>query len=709
MIFILKCFAQEVETDFETINQDGLELLEKEDSKILKDHENSIDKFKEDDLNLSTLEEVDDLEAIKGDIGDLTDEKIDGDSKQESKQNELVEDDSLIEEVVKSNEEKIVINDEVEKPKKEKPKVEIFDVGDEEKRLLELSKFVSGKISEKEWDEISTYAKTEKYIVQEGDWLWKISEKLFGSGFYYSKIWSLNPSITNPHKIEPGMVLVFNTGDANSLPNVRVGSFDDKSTSVKYLDFNIFGEGDNRSPWLYERQRLIEQGLYFQYASKETYDDLKIEGSKSLVKEYNNYQPPHREIIIQQPPEEYDDVGFDKYSKISFNFSEGFYLNTFITSNILVDVGEMVATPSERVFVHRFDRIYVKFNKETRVKPGDLFSIYEAHGKSSHPISDRSGYRYTITAQLRLIAPKDDLWECEVKEVTGVVTRGARLTLYMAKINKVFKFFNKRHIEAALIDSPTKNLMYSMGDVVYLDRGRADGVELGTVFEVYDYYDRGTGKRITISPTYKTGEISVITVTDNFSTGLLTGSNSEIKLGAIALTKTAEQVAREHQLKNNKSIKNLDLIESGALDELDIELNLDDASEDLLNKADSIKLSEDELEELDRQEREKSIIKDHEKDLQELERLEKELEGLESKSNEYKVDEDKLLEQQNLNEIEGKTKDPSVDAFMSLDELEKDVGVKYLDQELNARENPYGLTEFDLEEIDELLNNKDQK
>ena len=40
----------------------------------------------------------------------------------------------------------------------------------------------------------------------------------------------------------------------------------------------------------------------------------------------------------------------------------------------------------------------------------------------------------------------------------------------------------------------------------------------------------------------------------------------------------------------------------------------------------------------------------------------------------------------------------------SLDELEENFGKLYLDEDLNDKDNPFGLTEFDIEEIDELLN-----
>ena len=136
---------------------------------------------------------------------------------------------------------------------------------------------------------------------------------------------------------------------------------------------------------------------------------------------------------------------------------------------------------------------------------------------------------------------------------------------------------------------------------------------------------------------------------------------------------------------------------------LDIELNLDDVSEDLLDEADSIKLTDDELEELEKKEREKSIIKEHEADLKELERLEQEILEAESKLFEGRQDEDKLLEKLDLAKFEKATGKKKV-SLENVDSIEAEIGIKYLDQDLEIKENPYGLTEFDLEEIDRLLN-----
>ncbi len=174
---------------------------------MLDGHDDDLQKMRDEELNLSELEQVDDLNSLNEDSENLDNDEFVEQPTVDKNINNIVSD-----------------NKEVE--------VEIFDVGDEEKKLVELSMLMAGKISDDEWDEISTLAQSEQYVVQEGDWLWKISSRLFGSGFYYSKIWSLNPHITNPHQIEPGMVLVFDTGDSVSLPNVVVGETKESSSDT---------------------------------------------------------------------------------------------------------------------------------------------------------------------------------------------------------------------------------------------------------------------------------------------------------------------------------------------------------------------------------------------------------------------------------------------------------------------------------------------
>ena len=663
-------------------------------------------------VQMSTLEEQDDLQSLKEDIGEVVfdkDQKAGG-SPAETKPaqsgtlnlKEAQPPQETAQKTTGADDEKaeITADDSVN-----------FDVGNEEKKLLELSKFVQQKITPKEWDELAVKAKQDKYEVQKGDYLWKISKNLFGSGFYYSKIWSLNPQITNPHEIEPGTILAFDTGDADNMPQVQVGAFSDDDIAMAKPGGTYTSSDDrNRPSWLDERKKLIDQGVYFQFASEETYEDLERLEKMQKNTEHEKYDPPISAISIEEPAEVYDSAGFDKNDKIVFNYREGFFLNSFITTNAVQDLGEIKASAKESVFMHKFDTIYVTFDKTTKVKPGDMFSVYTAGGEIKHPISDRAGFLYTTTAQIKAVRKIDDVWECTIEDQSGIVQRRDRITVFTPKIGKIARTFSKRNVEAAVIGSYRESLSgMSFGDVVYIDRGRADGVELGNVFDIYSFVDRGTQRKITPSPTYKIGELTVINITDNFATALVTASSNEIALGSIAVTRTQEEQARSLRLKNRDKINDVKKLEGKALEELDVELNLDDVSQDILNKADKIQLTEDELEELERQERDKSVIKDSERDVRELDRLESEIIDSEKSLNESKVDEDKFLEQSSLEDLEKKAKQPDPNAFESINEIEKDIGRKYLDEDINNKENPYGLTEFDLEEVDELLNTDSKK
>ena len=179
----------------------ALEKLPAEDTMVEKAQTETTDADLENEFNPN-----DELESLKSDVGDVDFEVP------KQKTEEIAEEKPSN---TKDGEEKVSMG------------MEVFDVGNEEKELVEVAKNLSGQLSNNEWNEIATSAKVNTYTVVRNDWLFKISKRLFGTGYYYPKIWSLNSYITNPHLIEPGMVLSFTTGSAGLAPDVKLGTFTD--------------------------------------------------------------------------------------------------------------------------------------------------------------------------------------------------------------------------------------------------------------------------------------------------------------------------------------------------------------------------------------------------------------------------------------------------------------------------------------------------
>lgn len=80
----------------------------------------------------------------------------------------------------------------------------------------------SRKVVESDWLKIVDAIQEQVYSVKKGDTLWGISSIYFGDGNYWSKLWSVNKSITNPHLILVGDRIHFKAGFYNSAPSVTV-------------------------------------------------------------------------------------------------------------------------------------------------------------------------------------------------------------------------------------------------------------------------------------------------------------------------------------------------------------------------------------------------------------------------------------------------------------------------------------------------------
>jgi len=554
------------------------------------------------------------------------------------------------------------------------PAAAVLSLGEEESKLLSLVKKLERKITTEEWNDLSTRAKALEYEILEGDSLWTISKRLFGSGFYYSKIWSLNPYIKNPHFVYPKMSLSFDTG-----------------TSLRAPIIGVKGASSYSNIWQDERKKMVQQGILKDQSSV-VYDHLMLKQYKNN-QEYEEYVPPLDPSLNARLLEDYDDTGFDRNSKIVFNVKQGFFLNTFITKEILRDFGSVTSSAQLGGKLKQFDQVYITFKDPGAVKEGDIFSIYKEEGKVSHRFSEREGHRYTVMANLETVRREGPYWICRLIDVSGEVERGSKITSYIPKISQLLKTYSSQKMEAIIFSSTKESLQgVSLGDIVYFDRGRSDGLSMGNVFNLFSVTDPHTEEALGKSVRFKAGEAMIISLTEHFSTAVITNSILPLPIGTLAVSQSFEEAQSRKKRKKVISIEKQSL---GFQKNVDIPLsNL--PGENLLTNPPPSDLTDSEMFELQRQKQEK--------DSTYLDQLEKEIEEVSKKLDSAKTQQDKKLETKDLNKVEENQKKEKED-FGPINDIEKQVGKKYLEENLNVKPNPYGLSKDDVEEIDALLNN----
>ena len=79
----------------------------------------------------------------------------------------------------------------------------------------------------------------DKHKVVRGDTLWDLSETYLKSPWYWPKVWSINPQISNPHLIYPGDFVYFRGSGEMFVPKtqeIEEVEQDDLARSGKTLD-----------------------------------------------------------------------------------------------------------------------------------------------------------------------------------------------------------------------------------------------------------------------------------------------------------------------------------------------------------------------------------------------------------------------------------------------------------------------------------------
>jgi hypothetical protein len=199
------------------------------------------------------------------------------------------------------------------------------------------------------------------------------------------------------------------------------------------------------------------------------------------------------------------------------------------------------------------DVLYIDIGQEDDVEVGDRFIVYSQYFDVRHPLQtfsitfereiDLLDGEYTGMYYQDMFAPRRDVVgnQVLVKGVIRIIETASvtsRAVVEQAfnpiKVDDLIVPFPERRppmiamnfvppkkdIKGYIISSRGNSLMFTMNDVVFLDQGEEDGVDLGDRFEVYAYPLTIDEDEDDINPEV-IGEITVISIQEDTATGII--------------------------------------------------------------------------------------------------------------------------------------------------------------------------------------------
>lgn len=339
------------------------------------------------------------------------------------------------------------------------------------------------------------------YLIKENDTLWDIAAAHYRDPFLWPLIWQANPSVKNPDLIYPGQQLVIPS--LGPIERAISASQEPSPLQEKPAQEKAVAE---QAPAQQPMQQAAVPSLF------------RREAIQSATSEPEAAAPPATKLIL---PEEKARPIADKFLMLSAGFISEEDSEDYIIGS---------TTDAEKSVFSHDESVYIAVHSRPGVKVGDQLLIFKSQYQVKHPVTKQFfGELYHVLGIL---------------QVTKVNKEGS--TTATASIIKSFDAAEKGSMlmpyqEPALIypttPRPAKNLagvildvmdrrsINAQTNIIYLDKGKEDGVAPGDRFSVFADGGNGSGVSRVI------GEVEVILVKQRTATAIVRKSVDTMSKG----------------------------------------------------------------------------------------------------------------------------------------------------------------------------------
>lgn len=321
----------------------------------------------------------------------------------------------------------------------------------------------------------------EDHTVVPGDNLWDLCARYLNNPWYWPRVWSYNPEITNPHWIFPGQQVRF-------------------------------------------------------------YPSGELPGEIEAAREFEVPEPVEDEPEYEEPEVDVDIAagrGIIKAKRVS---ALDIQRDAFVTPEELKEMGHIKGSREDKEYLSEYDPIYIWFNDHSAAQVGQKYMVVRQMREVMHPITgDSVGFYIRILGAVQVVHVDEEVATAIIATSLDPMFRGDKIAPWMPQVNKhIGPRPNSVELRGYIVDSRVTITEIGERHLVFIDQGRDAGVEEGNVFDVVRREDghiplgedaRGPGYWDDRFPIEVFGRIMIVDSRPTASTGVVVASLRELRIG----------------------------------------------------------------------------------------------------------------------------------------------------------------------------------
>jgi LysM domain-containing protein len=211
----------------------------------------------------------------------------------------------------------------------------------------------------------------------------------------------------------------------------------------------------------------------------------------------------------------------------------------FVEPGELAQAGKIVGSKEEKLMLGTLDEAYVKMTGDRTFQVGERYTVYKPTRAVKHPLTGKLlGHMVEIFGDAEVRAVTDGkVARVVLVDSLNPIERGFLVGPLKRQFKVVQPVADKADMQGLVVATLRPHELVGDDDLVFIDRGKDDGVELGNRFLVTR---RGDGYQPLLSkgpmddkrfPRETIGEIVVVDLRDHLATGVVTYSTVESRVG----------------------------------------------------------------------------------------------------------------------------------------------------------------------------------